>query len=42
MTASIIRTAYSRHVLKAHREGFEPMTLRQYVGFVAFCVRNPV
>lgn len=30
-----IRTDYSRHVLRATREGFHPLTLRQFVAMAA-------
>lgn len=30
-----IRTGYSRHVLRATRAGFQPLTLRQFVVIVA-------
>lgn len=33
-----IRTAYTRHVLAAHRGGFKPMTLGQFVCRVLFAV----
>ncbi|CAB4140599.1 hypothetical protein UFOVP669_49 [uncultured Caudovirales phage] len=30
-----IRTNYSRHVLRATRAGFQPLTLRQFVAMAA-------
>ena len=33
--ATFIRTAYSRHVLRATLEGYVPITLRQFVALRA-------
>lgn len=30
------RTAYSRHFLRAHLQGFKPLTYAQFVQFVLF------
>lgn len=33
--ATAIRSKYSHHVLRAHKEGFEPLSLPQFVALVA-------
>lgn len=32
------RTAYSFHVIRAHLQGFEPMTYAQFVRFTMFSI----